>query len=106
MRPLLLTVALAGAALFLLGHHFELTWLRLLSKPLPIICLLLWLREAPAGHYRRWIAIGLGLSLLGDLLLEWPADLGQVAGAVERPHRVDEGTAADPQQPPALALAE
>ncbi|MDG9930599.1 MULTISPECIES: lysoplasmalogenase [unclassified Pseudomonas] len=75
MRPLLLIVALAGVALFLLGHHFELTWLRLLSKPLPVICLLLWLREAPAGHYRRWITIGLGLSLLGDLLLEWPADL-------------------------------
>ena len=33
------------------------------------------LRAAPAGAYRRWIAIGLGLSLLGDLLLEWPADL-------------------------------
>lgn len=75
MRPLLLIVALAGAALFLLGLHFELKWLTLLSKPLPVICLLIWLREAPTGIYRRWVAIGLGFSLLGDVLLEWPADL-------------------------------
>jgi len=75
MRPLLLLVGLAGAALFLLGLHLELKWLTLLGKPLPVLCLLLWLREAPPGAYRRWIAIGLGLSLLGDMLLEWPADL-------------------------------
>lgn len=75
MRPLLLIVALAGAALFLLGLHFELKWLTLLSKPLPVICLLIWLREAPTGIYRRWVAIGLAFSLLGDVLLEWPADL-------------------------------
>jgi alkenylglycerophosphocholine/alkenylglycerophosphoethanolamine hydrolase len=75
MRPLLTLIALAGVVLFLLGLHFELKWLTLLSKPLPMICLLLWLRQAPAGIYRRWIAIGLGLSLLGDMLLQWPADL-------------------------------
>jgi uncharacterized membrane protein YhhN len=75
MRPLLLIVALAGVTLFLLGLHFEIKWLTLLSKPLPILCLLIWLRQAPAGTYRRWIAIGLGLSLLGDMLLQWPADL-------------------------------
>ncbi|MDD0844189.1 lysoplasmalogenase [Pseudomonas sp. Gutcm_11s] len=75
MRPLLLLVALAGVVLFLLGHQLELPWLRLLSKPLPVICLLIWLHEAPAGAYRRWIGIGLVLSLLGDMLLEWPADL-------------------------------
>jgi uncharacterized membrane protein YhhN len=75
MRPLLLLVALAGVILFLLGHQLELPWLRLLSKPLPVICLLIWLRQAPVGAYRRWIGIGLAFSLLGDMLLEWPADL-------------------------------
>ncbi|WP_052081168.1 lysoplasmalogenase [Pseudomonas sp. ML96] len=75
MRPLLLLIALVGVVLFLLGHQLELPWLRLLSKPLPVICLLIWLRQAPAGAYRRWIGIGLAFSLLGDMLLEWPADL-------------------------------
>nr|WP_262410687.1 lysoplasmalogenase [Pseudomonas alcaligenes] len=59
----------------LLGRLLGPQWLCLLGKPLPILALLLWLRQAPAGTYRRWIAAGLGLSLLGDLLLEWPADL-------------------------------
>lgn len=72
---LLLTLGLGGVLLFLLGLSLDHTGLRLLSKALPLIALLLWLRLAPAGHYRRWISLGLLLSLLGDLLLEWPADL-------------------------------
>lgn len=75
MRPLLCCVAIAGVVLFLLGLHFELKWLTLLSKPLPVLCLLIWLHGAAAGAYRNWIAIGLVFSLLGDMLLEWPADL-------------------------------
>jgi alkenylglycerophosphocholine/alkenylglycerophosphoethanolamine hydrolase len=71
MRPLLTIIALAGVALFLLGLHFELKWLTLLSKPVPMLCLLLWLRQAPVGTYRRWIAdlfvFGLGAFLLAHL---------------------------------------
>ena len=75
MRPLLLLIALLAATLFFFGHHLEISWLRLLCKPLPVICMLVWLLQVPASAYRRWIIIGLGLSLIGDLLLEWPADL-------------------------------
>ncbi|MEO4047377.1 lysoplasmalogenase [Pseudomonas sp. CAU 1711] len=75
MRPLLLLATLVGVVLFLLGLHLELKWLTLLSKPVPVIGLLLWLHAAPVGAYRRWVGIGLGFSLLGDMLLEWPADL-------------------------------
>ena len=72
---LLLILGLGGVLLFLLGLSLDHTGLRLLSKPLPLIALLLWLRLAPADPYRRWISLGLLLSLLGDMLLEWPADL-------------------------------
>jgi alkenylglycerophosphocholine/alkenylglycerophosphoethanolamine hydrolase len=72
---LLLTLGLGGVLLFLLGLSLDHTGLRLLSKPLPLIALLLWLRLLPADNYRRWISLGLLLSLLGDMLLEWPADL-------------------------------
>lgn len=75
MRPLLCLFALGGAALFLLGLHLELKWLCLLSKPLPVIAFLLWLSTATASTYRHWITIGLLFSLLGDVLLEWPANL-------------------------------
>jgi len=77
MRDLrvILLLGLGGVALFLLGLALDHSPLRLLSKPLPLIALLLWMGLAPAGHYRRWISLGLLLSLSGDLLLEWPADL-------------------------------
>jgi alkenylglycerophosphocholine hydrolase len=74
-QRLILCLGLGGALLFLLGLSLEHTGLRLLSKPLPLIALLLWMRLAPAGDYQRWISLGLLLSLAGDMLLEWPADL-------------------------------
>lgn len=73
MAPLI--VALAGALAFLVGRALELDWLCFWSKPIPVLALLYWLRGFPAGAYRRWIGTGLWLSLAGDILLEWPADL-------------------------------
>lgn len=70
-----LIFGLAGALVFLAGRALELDWLSFVSKPVPVVALLFWLRRAPSSPYRRWITVGLGLSLLGDLLLEWPADL-------------------------------
>lgn len=73
MRWLLL--GLVGAAVFIYGRISGDVQLSLLSKGIPVIALLLWLRQAPAGTYRRWIGIGLLCSLLGDILLDWPQDL-------------------------------
>ena len=70
-----LFLGLAGAALFTYARLHDLVELGLLSKGIPVLAMLLWLRQAPAGHYRRWISLGLLASLAGDLLLEWPADL-------------------------------
>ncbi len=73
MRWLLL--GLAGAAVFLYGRITGDAQLSLLTKGIPVIALLLWLRQAPAGTYRRCIGIGLVFSLAGDILLDWPGDL-------------------------------
>lgn len=70
-----LFLGLAGAVVFLYAQSSDNSTLSLLSKGLPVIAMLLWLRQAPAGTYRRWISIGLLFSLAGDLLLAWPDDL-------------------------------
>ncbi|MFP6801014.1 MAG: lysoplasmalogenase [Pseudomonas sp.] len=73
MRYLLL--GLLGAAVFLYARLIGLSELGLFSKGIPVIALLLWLRNAPNGLYRHWLSIGLLCSLAGDILLDWPADL-------------------------------
>ncbi|WP_371355422.1 lysoplasmalogenase [Pseudomonas chlororaphis] len=70
-----LILALMGAATFLYGLSIHATLLCLLVKPLPVLALLGWLHDAPPSDYRRWISLGLLFSLLGDVLLAWPADL-------------------------------
>ncbi|WMI98811.1 lysoplasmalogenase [Pseudomonas chlororaphis subsp. aurantiaca] len=70
-----LILALMGAVTFLYGLSIHATLLCLLVKPLPVLALLGWLHDAPPSDYRRWISLGLLFSLLGDVLLAWPADL-------------------------------
>lgn len=70
-----LILALMGAATFLYGVSTHAALLCLLVKPLPVLALLGWLHDAPPSDYRRWISLGLILSVLGDVLLAWPGDL-------------------------------
>ena len=70
-----LLVGLAGALAFILGLASGLDVVCFWSKPIPVLAMLYWLRGAPAGHYRRWIMLGLAFSLVGDVLLAWPTDL-------------------------------
>ncbi|PTL75373.1 lysoplasmalogenase [Vitiosangium sp. GDMCC 1.1324] len=63
-----------GVAAFLSGIWLQLPWLRLASKAVPVLCLAVWLWP-PRERYTRWIATGLVLSLVGDLVLETRKDL-------------------------------
>lgn len=63
MRTLLLALlAATGIALLIYSRLDGPAWFGLLGKPLPVIALLLWLRQAPASSYRRWVSIGLVFS--------------------------------------------
>lgn len=76
LRPAtLLCLALLGAAFYLYALASDSALLGLAVKPIPVLALLFWLQTAEPGHYRRWIMIGLGFSLLGDILLAVPGDL-------------------------------
>ena len=70
-----LILAILGAATYLYGVSTHAMVLCLLTKPVPVLALLGWLHSGPVSPYRRWISIGLGFSLLGDILLAWPQDL-------------------------------
>lgn len=65
-------LALIGGIAYLSAVTLDLPLLRMLCKPLPVLALLLWILSTPADAYRRWVAIGMALSILGDILLEWP----------------------------------
>jgi len=78
MRPLplaLLTIAALAVAVFFAGLWTDTLVLRLAVKPIPALCLVGWVLTARPGRYAQLVAAGLGLSAIGDLLLEIPADL-------------------------------
>jgi alkenylglycerophosphocholine/alkenylglycerophosphoethanolamine hydrolase len=62
-------VGAAGAVAFLLAVGLESHELRVATKALPMLCLLLWLWP-PHERYAQWVFAGLVLSLIGDMLLE------------------------------------
>ncbi|XXF80789.1 lysoplasmalogenase [Myxococcaceae bacterium GXIMD 01537] len=71
---ILVGVGAAGAVGYLLALDLVRPEVRLVTKALPMICLLLWCWP-PRERYSRWIFAGLGLSLLGDVLLDVSPDL-------------------------------
>lgn len=78
MRPApaaLLALAALAAAAFFVGLWWDEVALRLVVKPIPALCLLGWVLASRPGRYGALVAVGLGLSAVGDLLLEIPADL-------------------------------
>ena len=64
-----LAVGLAAAAAYFFGLFADLYTLRLLTKPLPVLCLIAWLAPFADADHRR-IAMALALSAIGDLFLE------------------------------------
>jgi alkenylglycerophosphocholine hydrolase len=54
-------------------------WLWLVFKPVPVLCLTLWVLGAPKSAYRDRLAAGLALSLVGDVLIEWSFVAGLAA---------------------------
>lgn len=71
----LMILALTAAALYIYALASDNTLLTLMTKPIPVLALITWLRSTPVSPYRTWISIGLAFSVLGDILLAIPADL-------------------------------
>jgi alkenylglycerophosphocholine hydrolase len=68
---IIMGIGLAAAVLFIYGHDADIYWLRMVAKPIPVLCMALVLAlESAKGHY-QWLVIGgLLFSAAGDILLE------------------------------------
>jgi uncharacterized membrane protein YhhN len=67
---LLLAIGILSAGAYCLGLALDQRRLSLLAKPLPVLCLLLWVLQGASGPYARFVALGLALSLVADILIE------------------------------------
>jgi uncharacterized membrane protein YhhN len=65
-------VALLAAAGYVIGLWQDWPALRLATKPVPVLCLLVWVLSQARDRYGRLIVAGLAASALGDVLLEFP----------------------------------
>ena len=70
---LLAVIGLAAALLYLAaGRMDDAYWLRMIAKPIPVLIMALWVSGLRVkGRYQLAIMIGLLLSALGDILLEY-----------------------------------
>jgi uncharacterized membrane protein YhhN len=67
---LLLAIGILSAGTYCLGLTLEQRRLSLVAKPLPVLCLLLWVLQGASGPYGRFVAAGLAISLVADILIE------------------------------------
>jgi alkenylglycerophosphocholine/alkenylglycerophosphoethanolamine hydrolase len=72
---ILALIGLGAVAAFMVGFWTDDITLRLVAKPLPVICMLVWTGLHGRSVYSWLIAAGLALSLAGDMFLEVQADL-------------------------------
>jgi alkenylglycerophosphocholine/alkenylglycerophosphoethanolamine hydrolase len=75
LNPGLVVLGLLGAAGFLWMDGQHPFWFAVLLKPIPVLAMAgaqLWAR---AERHPGWMVLGLLLSAVGDVLLEWPSDL-------------------------------
>jgi uncharacterized membrane protein YhhN len=68
---MLATVGLLAVLGFLVGVATDQWLLRILTKPLPVLCLVVFVARQPVDAYRNAILAGLVACVAGDVLLEW-----------------------------------
>lgn len=64
-----LQIALVAIGTFFVGVAFDWPVVRLIAKPIPVLCAIAWLMPL-ASRDARLVALGLGLSFVGDICLE------------------------------------
>lgn len=70
LLPLAATTGLVGAALFIYGVILDDWWLRVLTKPFPVLAMVVLVAARGRGRYARAVLVGLVLCVFGDIFLE------------------------------------
>lgn len=69
-------IGVVAALVFIIaGRAGDYYWIRMITKPIPVLCLAFWVFAQPQkDSYQRWLLLGLLLCVLGDVLLEASAE--------------------------------
>lgn len=75
LRVVLFVVGAVAAILFTVGLIIDSDWLKCVTKPLPVLAMLGAVALVKRGVSGRLVVVGLALSAVGDVVLDWPFDL-------------------------------
>jgi alkenylglycerophosphocholine hydrolase len=71
LSRILLVVGLIAALIFIVGMWANLPAVELITKGIPVLCLIIWLFKLPRDRFANLIMIGLIISLVADLVMQW-----------------------------------
>ncbi len=71
----LLIVGLIAAVVYIVGLWAKSPVIQLITKGIPMLCLIVWLVSVPRDRFANLILVGLIVSLVADLVMEWNAAL-------------------------------
>lgn len=71
----LIAIGVIAAAIFISGRMIDIFWLKMITKPIPVLMMALYLLLLPGKRSFQWLVIiGLLFGMTGDILLEYSPD--------------------------------
>lgn len=71
----LLAIGLIAAVVYIVGLWAKLPAVQLITKGIPVLCLIVWLWTLPRDRFANLILVGLAVSLVADLVMQWDKSL-------------------------------
>jgi alkenylglycerophosphocholine/alkenylglycerophosphoethanolamine hydrolase len=71
----LLAIGLIAAVVYIIAMWVKLPTIELITKGIPVLCLIVWLASLPRDRFANLIMAGLSVSLVADLVMQWDKSL-------------------------------
>lgn len=75
LSRILLVIGLIAALIFIVGLWANLPAVELITKGIPVLCLIIWVFQVPRDRFANLIMLGLIISLAADLVMQWDRSL-------------------------------